>query len=212
MLPGVTSSHDPVPRLALAYVPRARRHDVTALWAFDGALGRAVAAAREPVLGQIRLAWWREQIASPGAPGAPDPVLAGIATVVASGRLERAHVAALVDGWEALLVTGDPDAMALDSYANARGGGLFAATAHLLGAAEDCRHAGEGWALIDFARHCSDARVSEYAWQMARERLDNGQSHGPKCLRILASVARSHSLRPAGSPLRRRDILRGLLA
>ena len=54
---------DPERRLALAYAPRDRRGALAVLWALDERLGSIVAATREAMLGEIRLAWWRDALA-----------------------------------------------------------------------------------------------------------------------------------------------------
>jgi phytoene synthase len=51
-------------RLALAYAPGRARAATLGLFALDAALGNLVRAAREPLLGQMRLAWWREELGS----------------------------------------------------------------------------------------------------------------------------------------------------
>ena len=49
----------PMHRLALAYAPAEARPAWAGLLALDARLAGVVRAAREPVLGQLRLAWWR---------------------------------------------------------------------------------------------------------------------------------------------------------
>ena len=58
----MTPDLDPDRRLALAYVPAAARPAVEALWRLDVTLGAVLAAGREPMIGRIRLAWWREAL------------------------------------------------------------------------------------------------------------------------------------------------------
>jgi phytoene synthase len=59
-----------------------------------------VAGTREPVLAQLRLAWWRDRLAEP-AENWPrgEPLLAALTCW--QGR--HGALAGLVDGWEALL-------------------------------------------------------------------------------------------------------------
>ncbi|HEY6868328.1 MAG TPA: squalene/phytoene synthase family protein, partial [Novosphingobium sp.] len=101
----------PLARLALAYAPARLRADWLAVLALDARLAKVVRQAREPMLAQIRLAWWRERLAADPA-GWPrgEPVLAALA---AWGEAAP-RLVPLVDGWEALL--GDPP-LAGDSHA-----------------------------------------------------------------------------------------------
>src|SRR3546814_17220372 len=50
---------DPDRTLALYYVPAKHRPAVEALWRLDAALGAVLAGGREPLIGQIKLVWWR---------------------------------------------------------------------------------------------------------------------------------------------------------
>ena len=47
------------PRVMVA-VPRARREALAVLWALAERLTKLLADAREPMIGQIKLAWWRD--------------------------------------------------------------------------------------------------------------------------------------------------------
>ena len=59
----LSESLPPEQELALAYTPREIREKFRALLSFDQRMARIVAATTEPMLGQMRLAWWREQLA-----------------------------------------------------------------------------------------------------------------------------------------------------
>jgi phytoene synthase len=63
----------------------ARRADVVALYALDAELARAARRASQPMLGEIRLAWWRERIEAlfQGEPAPAHPVLAAVAEAIA---------------------------------------------------------------------------------------------------------------------------------
>ena len=52
-------------RLALAYAPANSRGLWLGLFALDARLGAVVQAAHEPLLAQIKLAWWRDELAKP---------------------------------------------------------------------------------------------------------------------------------------------------
>jgi len=96
----------PLARLALAYAPAGARDRWLTLLALDARLAGVVRTAREPMLAQIKLAWWRERLAGDPA-GWPkgEPLLARLA-----GWADPAGLAPLVDGWEALLAEPPVDA------------------------------------------------------------------------------------------------------
>ena len=94
------------PRVMVA-VPRARRPDLTALWALAERLTKLLQDAREPLIGQIKLAWWRDMMAmlasDPAALPKGEPLLAELqATWAGEGGLDT-----LVDAAEAMLLAED---------------------------------------------------------------------------------------------------------
>jgi phytoene synthase len=191
-------------RLALSYAPAPAREAWLGLLALDARLAGVVRAASEPMLAQLRLAWWREQFRKPltEAP-AGEPLLA----VLRAWDPGRAALEALVDGWEA--ITADPPlpATAMMALARARGGALGALVT-LTGARDDeaTERLGLEWALADIAsrlgdpreRALADALVAACEWRPTRL---------PRTMRPLAvmhgiaarAVRRGESI-DAGSP------------
>lgn len=141
----------PPQRLALAYAPAAVRTDWETLLLLDARLASVVRGAREPVLAQIRLAWWRERLGEDPA-GWPkgEPLLARLAGwgAAASGLV------ALVDGWEVLL---GEEGLDVAAFSAGREGAVAALARHrgveMTGAAAN---AARGWALADLAAHLGD--------------------------------------------------------
>lgn len=133
-------------RLALGYAPATARPLFLGLYALDAKLAGIVRSAREPMLGQLKLAWWRDQLAKPvAARPLGEPVLAALTPWGDNATA----LAALVDGWEPLLGDDYPAKADLADFAAARGTAC-AALAGLLGAdPEAARRAGQGWALGD---------------------------------------------------------------
>lgn len=91
------------PRVMVA-VPRERRPAMAALWALAERLARLIGDAREPMIGQIKLAWWRDMMAmlatDPAALPKGEPLLAELqATWAGQDGLD-----ALVDAAEAMLL------------------------------------------------------------------------------------------------------------
>jgi phytoene synthase len=138
----------PAYRLALVYAPAAVRKDWLALLAFDARLSGIVQRNREPILGQLRFAWWRDQLASEAPPRGGEPLLA----LLEGWRDQRSALAGLVDGWEAML---DPDADRLKSTQalGAARGTALAALAARIGCDEaslEAERGGREWAMAEF--------------------------------------------------------------
>lgn len=134
-------------RLALVYTPSSVRPQVLAILSLDARLAELVRGAREVMLGQMRLAWWRDTLAKDsGDWRRGDPVLAALQAWAGN----RAPLSALVDGWEHLL--GD-EALSADRIAAFAAG--RAAPWEALGGTPAARMA-RRWALADLAGHCSD--------------------------------------------------------
>ena len=53
---------DPERTLAVAYAPADKRPALTALFALDERFGAVVSSTSEPMIGLMRLAWWRERL------------------------------------------------------------------------------------------------------------------------------------------------------
>ncbi|ALH80720.1 hypothetical protein [Sphingopyxis macrogoltabida] len=111
------------PRVMVA-VPRERRPAIAALWALAERLTKLLHDAREPLIGQIKLAWWRDMAAllasDPAALPKGEPLLAELqATWSGEEGLDT-----LVDAAEAMLLA--EDEAARNVAAAAFGEALFA--------------------------------------------------------------------------------------
>lgn len=130
--------------------------DLFALYAFNLELARTAEVVREPILGQIRLQWWRDALAE-GAPPRPHPVVDALRPLLDGGRLPRAEVLALIDARERDLEKEPPaDYAAFQAYCAATAGALNVLAVHLLGgdAGEQAtaRQVGTGWAILGLLR------------------------------------------------------------
>jgi len=184
---------DPERGLALAYAPDdGRRAALSALLALDAALGDVVRSTTHPALGQIRLAWWREQLAKlDTAPPPAMPVLEALATDVVPLGVSGTALAGIVDGWDVLIEEEALDDDALNRFATDRGGRLFTLAAKLLGGdAVRAGRAGQGWALFDLARQQSDATTAARSDRLAGEALAGSLRGVARPLGILALSAR----------------------
>lgn len=202
----MTDSVDPERALALAYAPKRWQGGLAALLALDATLGQILRTTREPLVGQMRLTWWHEAlVALDHAPPPAQPVLQALAAEVVPHGVTGAMLAGMVDGWEVLL---DPDPLtrlALENYAKARGGTVFALAGRLLGASgqDPVLLAGQGWALADLARHSRDTAAllpGEMAAAALAEAMRQRWSPAARALGALAHIARMDMALPPTVP------------
>lgn len=94
----------PPARLALAYARAQDRPLWSAYFALEARLAETGARTSQPMMAQLRLAWWRDRLKSPANDWPQgEPLLAALAP----WDTERAALVGLVDGWEAVLVDED---------------------------------------------------------------------------------------------------------
>ena len=117
--PQILDPQHPPARLALAYGKASDRPLWLSYFALEARLAEAGARTSQPMMAQLRLAWWRERLKAPARDWPKgEPLLAALACWDA----ERAALAALVDGWEAVLVGEDGG----DALAEARVSAMLA--------------------------------------------------------------------------------------
>jgi phytoene synthase len=133
----LAKAYDPDRYIAATLAPQPERAALIALAGFAGDLTRIVETAREPLLGEIRLQWWRDglqTLAEGGRTGAPLADALGD-TVVARGL----PVALLVALTEARAFDLYDDAMAtataFDGYLDKTQGGAFEVALRIMGVA-----------------------------------------------------------------------------
>src|SRR5690606_29193303 len=174
----------PLPqRLALAYAPSQSRAQTLALLAYDAQLGLIVRRTSEPILGQMRLAWWRDQLALPtGERPQGNRVLAMLAALEG----EEGALQEMANGWEVLL--GEHlDADAIRQHPRGRAAGWLAMARLHDADEEDAGQAARCWALGDLAANIGGAeqkRVLEMA-----QPIHGTQPRLPRTLRPLAVLA-----------------------
>lgn len=135
-------------RLALAYAPARARADWLTVLALDAKLAAVRVSAREPVLAQLRYAWWRDRLQqAPADRPQGEPLLQSLASWGDAG----AKLAAMVDGWEALL--GDPPRAteAIEAFVAGKEAAMSALAERLQCDAAAARALARRWALADLA-------------------------------------------------------------
>lgn len=171
-------------RMALSYAPAGAREATLALLALDSRLAGVLRGASEPMLAQIRYAWWRDMLVreAENRPGG-EPLLA----LLAGWQGEAAGLVALIDGWEQLVEPESLEPARMRAFCEGRGAAC-AALARALDchdAQDQARDAGVGWALADLAARLTDPRERETATGLIGEH-DWRRIALPRALRPLA--------------------------
>jgi len=142
------------------FAPAGRREALFALYAFNYEIARVRETVSEPVLGQIRLQWWRESIAAAfeGGPIRHHIVVEALTAAIRALDLTRAHFDQLVDAREGDLDEApSADLGALEDYAEATSSGLVYLALESLGirdptVAKAGFHVGVAYALAGLLR------------------------------------------------------------
>jgi len=134
------------------------RDDVVALYAYDHELARAPRIASNPLLGEVRLTWWREVLDEifEGRPVRRHPTAQALAVAVERRSLPRAPLEAMIDARYRELDPAPLDAHEALAWAQSSGGEAAALALAVLdpGSPRDAAMvAGAAWAL---ARRAAD--------------------------------------------------------
>lgn len=162
---------EPLPpqyEVALNYTPAPVRDAACCYLSLDRRLAQIVGQTSEPMLGQMRLAWWRDMLRAPIADRPKgDVVLEGAGTHW-TGH-EHALIA-LVDAWEEMLVEPPLPRQVALRFAKGRAAGFLALsqlTAYQLDMSPYA-DAAQVWALADAAAHIPDGEERELLLDCAR--------------------------------------------
>jgi len=181
------------------------RADVIALYAFDHELARAPRVASNPLIGEIRLTWWREALDEifEGRPVRRHPTAAALAAAVRRHALARAPLETLIDARYRELDPQPMDEKEALAWARDTGGQAAELAARILDSGVDAgpaRAAGSAWALGRRA-------AQEPALRPAFRRALASARRSAKRLSANAFPAAAHAAlagRPRGSDLARR--------
>jgi phytoene synthase len=133
------------------------RADVIALYAFNIELSGIAAAVREPLMGEIRLTWWREAVEAiiAGEPPRRHPVVEALSLAVRRRSLAAAPLQAMIEARFADLDgRAFDDAAAAQRYIDETAGAVIALAVAALGGgdAEALRPLAQAWGLAGLAR------------------------------------------------------------
>lgn len=140
--------------LASLFAPEAERRDLWAVLAFNAEIARTREVVREPMLGQIRLQWWREAVddAYHGRARAHQ-VMAPLAHAIARRKPPKERFETLIDGRLRDLDDSPFESLAaLEAYAATTSGTLSLLMLDLLGVDDGVRAPataiGTAWAMV----------------------------------------------------------------
>ena len=148
---------DPDRWLASRFISDAQaRADVIVLYAVNYELSRAAEVASQPLVGEMRLAWWREVLdeIDEGRSVRRHPAAIALAEVARRRGLERAGLEALIDGRLRELEPWPLGEDEVGDYLDATAGCLMTLAARVLAPETrvDLRSAGRAWGMAGLLR------------------------------------------------------------
>lgn len=194
---------DPDRYFASLFAPAEKRPLLFALYAFNHEIARAVEVAREPMMAEIRLQWWREAVDEAGK-GRPrmHPVAIALAELLSCNGVSAAELLALIDarGDE---ITSAPfaDLASLETHIEATFGALLHVAASLLDSIfsipDLTRQAGIAYGLAGIMRavpfHAARGKTFLPADLLAAEGLTTNDAlsrrHGAGVKHVIARLA-----------------------
>jgi phytoene/squalene synthetase len=155
---------DPDRYFSALFAPAEKRPFLFALYAFNSELAHVGETVREPMLGEIRLAWWRETLDGARA-HAPRPhhVARALAAMLAASDLPADVLDAMIDARQFDLLDGTfADTANRDAYVDATSANLMRLAARILGAEDRfddlAREAGAAYGLAGLLRNRAKGR------------------------------------------------------
>lgn len=120
--------------LSALLAPAPARDGLMALAAFHGEIGRIPGAVREPAIGDIRLQWWRDALATPADTATGNPVADVMRQTMREHALPATALLGMIDAYAREL---EPGALAapgaIDAHVEATQGAAFGLAARVLG-------------------------------------------------------------------------------
>lgn len=179
----------PSKSLVLTYAKGELRRALTLLLALDLRLGQIVAKSTEPLIGQMRMAWWRDALLKPvdqrprGEPILQD--LASLSHDITYGMIR------VVDAWGGLLAHEQWTQDVLAAFAGDRSAGIFGtvgSVANVDALTQDrLITMGLRWALLDVTSFCKTAEDPQVLQSCVPPRSQNYKI--PRAVRALSMLA-----------------------
>jgi phytoene synthase len=181
------------------FAPAGRREALFALYAFNYEVARVRETVTQPMLGQIRLQWWREVIegAYSGAPARRHEVVQPLVAAIRGFGLSRAPFDRLIDTRQRDLDEEPPaDLAALTEYAEGASSALLYLALEVLGAAEP--------AMVEAAREVGIAYALAGLLRAMPFHAAAGRSYLPQDIAARAGLDRAEYARRRDTPGLRR--------
>lgn len=184
------------------FAPADRREALFALYAFNYEVARVRETVTQPMLGQIRLQWWREVVdaAYAGGPERRHEVVQPLGATIREFGLSRAHFDRIIDAREQDLAEVPPATMrALEDYGEGTSAALLYLVLEALGVAQPgaigaVRDIGVGYARAGLLRamplHAAVGRSyipQEIAARVGLDPADYGRRRDTPQLRAVAA-------------------------
>jgi len=142
----IASQLPPPANLAVAYTPVAFRPAFTLLLQLDVRFADIVRKAREPMIAQIKLAWWRDAFAAePTVRPKGEPLLQALGAC--GDGISPSALEDLVSAWELLLGDDEWAAENVEKHAALRGPAIFGSYAASIGDRCDVSALSQQWAI-----------------------------------------------------------------
>jgi phytoene synthase len=127
--------------LAALLAPAQVREGLLALAAFHGEIARIPLTVREPGVGDIRLQWWRDALATPADRATGNPVADAMRDVARAHALPADKLVGMIDAYGQELETGAlTTGAAVDAHATATQGAMLLLAAQIAGCAAPATH------------------------------------------------------------------------
>ena len=220
----IVRRHDRDRFLTVLFAPASRREPLFALYAFNYEIARIREVVREPMLGRIRLQWWREVVEAAYAGVMPrrHEVAEPLTAAIREFGLGRAGFDRLIDSRERDLDPAPPATMTgLEDYAAGSSGALVGLALEVLGAEaaaaqETAREVGIGYALAGMLRSLPFHARSGRVWIPAEISARSGLAAGPDALirpsaalcRAVAEIAEAAAAHLRAARAQRRTVPR----
>jgi phytoene synthase len=192
--------------LSALFVPAERRAHLFALFAFNYETAKTAESVSQPLMGQIRLQWWRDALDEIDAGRVRrHEVVEALAETIKAHTLPRPLLDALIDAHENDLVETPFESWAeFDAYADATAGNVIRLAARIIGASgvDDAaaRDAGIAYALTGLLRalpfHAAKRRLmlpleALRATRLSQEQIFSGEMDGKISALIAVAVTRA---------------------
>lgn len=140
----------PPENLAVFYAPKHLQSQFRLILAFDNRLADVVLKSREPMIAQLKLAWWNDVISKPrDSRPTGEPILLTLAEPINS--VCEGPMLLLIEAWEALAAEADWTEAFLENFAGLRSAAIFGQYAAWVESADKLSAIGKMWALADLS-------------------------------------------------------------